>query len=129
MSGSPGIPGPKGLDGGPGTQGLTGASGRPGEPGRPGAPGLPGEKGQAGRDGIPGPAGVKGEPGKSFITFPGRNNFTIHCNFDLIHFPSDSFLLKDFLVSVAPVLMGVQGYQVSYLSLFIHTQHYVFLQL
>lgn len=65
LSGSPGIPGPKGLDGGPGAPGLTGAPGRPGEPGRPGQPGLPGEKGQAGRDGIPGPAGVKGEPGQS----------------------------------------------------------------
>ena len=29
-SGSPGIPGPKGLDGGPGAPGLTGAPGRPG---------------------------------------------------------------------------------------------------
>lgn len=63
LSGSPGIPGPKGLDGGPGAPGLNGAPGRPGESGRPGGPGLPGEKGQAGRDGIPGPAGVKGEPG------------------------------------------------------------------
>lgn len=64
QSGSPGIPGPKGLDGGPGAPGLTGSPGRPGESGRPGAPGLPGDKGQAGRDGIPGPPGVKGEPGQ-----------------------------------------------------------------
>lgn len=82
FSGSPGIPGPKGLDGGPGAPGLTGSPGRPGEPGRPGASGLPGDKGQAGRDGIPGPPGVKGEPGQyEVLNFQqNKQKFNLYLN-------------------------------------------------
>lgn len=111
LSGSPGISGPKGLDGGPGAPGLTGAPGRPGEGGRSGAPGLPGDKGQAGRDGIPGPAGVKGEPGKSLAILFRNKSFVIWI---LLRSLLTHVVLQDFLVSVAPVLLGFQGCQVSY---------------